>query len=750
MILQRYKKTGLCLLMAAELFFLIFTGYHDLNAKYHTTLCEFEEVLPRGIFRMVGDVTVTPAKDETAVVSTLKTECPENRFAVDAEEIRLSAGYQHLDELFYVHDRDLMIRIHTEAGKGERVEIRDFSIRYLPFRTFSYHLICSLFLLAALDLFFFARVYQREKIAAILKERGSELLFDGIVVITALIPLFTVSLLTNGGQDSGFHMMRIRGIADGILNGQFPVRVMPGVLWGHGYALGVYYGDIFLYPFAVLYLLGIKLRNAYKAYIVVITIVTFAIGKRCFRGTCELLGCGAKRWGIPVWSVLSAVYLLGIFRLSDVYTRGAAGEFTALTFLPMILFGLYAVFSENAEKGSKGWLWLGLGMSGVILSHVISTLLLAEFGILFLILFFGRTLKKKILAGLGKAVLFTLLLCAGFLVPFLDFYLNLDIWGQGSGNQMVTAVRVAIPQLFSLTCNPVGEATWYGMTGEMNQGIGLAMLIPFLAALVLFHFRSFGDRTLTVKKELILAVVSLFVASELFPSWWLYGRFPGIYRVWSMVQFGFRYLEVTLIILMAVFIEIIAASYCSESQRIQAAGYRLTVAVLLVTVFQAVMFLSGFMLQARSEQALNIREYKWGYEYMPEGSSPEHLRYHQEILSSAETLIWRQVSENGLQMEVEVENNGEEAYLLIPRIWYPGYEAEDLSGQKLILEKGELSMVKVIVPARYSGVIIVNYRETWYWRVAEILSLLTLISVTLVLLKDNNPARCNESIESKS
>ena len=737
MILQRYKKTGLCLLMAAELFFLIFTGYHDLNARFSTSSAEFEEVLPKGIFRMTGDVTVTPANEEATVESILKTECPENRYAVDAEEISFSEGYQHLDELFYVHDKDLKVRIHTEAGEGERVEIRDFTVRYLPYRTFSYHLICSLVLFAVLDLFLFILAYGRERIAALQEERGSEIIFDGIVLVAALVPLFTGLLLTNGGQDSGFHMMRIRGIADGILNGQFPVRVMPGVLWGHGYALGVYYGDVFLYPFALLYLFGIKLRNAYKTYIVAVTIATFIIGKRCFRGICEVLGCRAKKWGIPVWSVLSAVYLLGIFRLSDVYTRGALGEFTALAFLPMILYGLYAVFAGNRDRGSKGWLWLGCGMSGVILSHVISTLLLAEFGILFLFLFFKKVLKKQVLAGLGKAVLFTLLLCAGFLVPFLDLYLNLDIWGQGSGDQMVTGVRVALPQLFSLNCNPVGEAIRNGMTGEMNQGIGLAMLLPLLAALIMLRSGLFGDRTEIVKKELILATLSLFAASELFPSWWICGHFPGIYRIWSMVQFGFRYLEAAWILLMAVFIEIVASSFRSEDQRVQTAGFRLTVAVLIVTIFQAVMFLSGFMLQARSEQALNIREYKWGYEYMPEGSSPEHLRFHQEIMSSAGTLVWQQISENGLKMDVEVDNRGEEAYLLIPRIWYPGYETEDHAGQKITTEKGELAMVKVNIPAGYSGGITVNYREPWYWRVAEILSLLTLFSTVLIRKKDN-------------
>jgi hypothetical protein len=131
------------------------------------------------------------------------------------------------------------------------------------------------------------------------------------------------------------------------------------------------------------------------------------------------------------------------------------------------------------------------------------------------------------------------------------------------------------------------------------------------------------------------------------------------------------------------------------------------------------------MLQARGEQALNVREYRWGYEYMPEGSSPEHLRYHQDIMASAETLTWQQGTETGLNMDLDVQNNGDEAYLLIPRIWYPGYAVRNGSGQTVILEKGEMAMVKVVVPAGYEGSFTVRYREPWHWRLAEATSLLT-------------------------
>ncbi len=55
----------------------------------------------------------------------------------------------------------------------------------------------------------------------------------------------------------------------------------------------------------------------------------------------------------------------------NVNIRAAAGEYTAMTFLPLIVAGMYMIYTS--EKPSyKEWRFLTFGMAGVIMSHVVT------------------------------------------------------------------------------------------------------------------------------------------------------------------------------------------------------------------------------------------------------------------------------------------------------------------------------------------------------------------------------------------
>lgn len=60
---------------------------------------------------------------------------------------------------------------------------------------------------------------------------------------------------------------------------------------------------------------------------------------------------------------------------------------------------------------------------------------------------------------------------------------------------------------------------------------------------------------------------------------------------------------------------------------------------------------------------------------------------------------------------------------------YKGYQAVMDNGEQLQLLPG--SLVSVSVPAGYTGTIRIGFHEPWYWRVSEIISLLTVIGIAL-------------------
>ena len=143
------------------------------------------------------------------------------------------------------------------------------------------------------------------------------------------------------------------------------MRIQPFWLSGNGYAASVFYGDLFLYLPAMLRLLGVPVQAAYKAFVFAVTLGTAVLTWWCVR---RMLRDNAAALAA------SGLYTLSAYRMVDVYTRGAVGEYTALLFLPLVAYGLWRIFSQ--EDGAKParlvWLPAAIGYTGLIQSHLLT------------------------------------------------------------------------------------------------------------------------------------------------------------------------------------------------------------------------------------------------------------------------------------------------------------------------------------------------------------------------------------------
>ena len=81
--------------------------------------------------------------------------------------------------------------------------------------------VAALFLLMDAAWFY----YEKKKEQGILVEKKLAVLALAGIAFYASLPLFTDYLLSGG--DLGFHLLRIEGIKDGLLSGQFTVKIAP-------------------------------------------------------------------------------------------------------------------------------------------------------------------------------------------------------------------------------------------------------------------------------------------------------------------------------------------------------------------------------------------------------------------------------------------------------------------------------------------------------------------------------------------
>lgn len=92
-----------------------------------------------------------------------------------------------------------------------------------------------------------------------------------LTIMTFVCIYSTILMLLPGmprGHDLTFHLSRILAIKDGLVTGEFPVKIYPGYIDGYGYANGLLYPDLFLYIPAVMTLLGLKLLTSYKVFFI--------------------------------------------------------------------------------------------------------------------------------------------------------------------------------------------------------------------------------------------------------------------------------------------------------------------------------------------------------------------------------------------------------------------------------------------------------------------------------------------------
>ena len=549
----------------------------------------------------------------------------------------------------------------------------------------------------------------------------SEANYKYTVCIIALTVFASLLIWVNGyygGHDLMFHLLRIEGLKEALLSGQFPAKIDVSHLRGYGYATGTMYPNLFLYVPAILRILGWDSINSYKGFVLGINLLTAVIAfysfNRIFKD--RLIAMGG-----------TILYVLAPYRIMDLYYRAAVGEYCALTGLPLIAYGLYSFIGTKEQDDEKPrWVLLALGYSIVLESHVITTFIVGVFSLVTGILFIKRFLQKTVLVSLLKSIVLTIVLNLWFLVPFMDYY-RLPMNKASIGNLDENGITFA--QLFQnqvLADFPIHNTTLeQGIAGEIPFALGYGIIVAALCFLLFIReekkYRKLGLYSLG------LGVFSVICSMYSFP----WDKIVQSIPVFGNVQFPWRYLEIALICF------IICACIGMKKLAHKMNRYVAMFLIAMLAVWSFTALTDAYLQKAPMNTYASLDTFEIGNmgEYLLNGTDTSDLEKRGgKVFASSEMVSYDGYTKEGTNLEIHVSSESDsEQYVELPLLMYPGYQALAAdTKQKLAVTYGDNNVVRVMIPAGFEGIVKVTFAGKWYWTVAEILSVLTLCGLVLI------------------
>lgn len=545
------------------------------------------------------------------------------------------------------------------------------------------------------------------------KGRSAAIVF---LVLTCAVVLASAPLLTEGvdlrGADSVYHLERIEGIAEGLRCGQFPVRLNPMAKSGYGYGNSMFYGELFLYFPAILRLLGVSIQSAYKAYAIAVQIATVVIAYRSFR---PIFGRNIALAG-------TVIYLLTPYRLHRFYDPMAVGEYTAMTFLPAIVYGLWLLYhgTPTDKDCRKATLVLALSYSALLQCHMITLELSVLVGAVVCLLLWRKTFRRPVLLSWIKACVLALLLNLWFLVPFL-------------GN-MLTGLYGRVSTI-NIQSNGATFAKLLYNNNDFSVGIPLLLCGVFAALFVFSDEKSAPVWRRLCMLSLGIGCVALFLTTDVFP-WNSLTGIPVIGRLLQVIQFPWRYSTIAALTLVIAALAT-AAAMAGTGQKYKAQVILGSCTVM--AVMSTLLYWNSYIPTINATSLVDTCQLYYEHKYNANSNillDLDNLYVPTTAIETNDGFVYNEIvtsvtlgdftQERGVTSVEYNEYLGQEGYIEFPLLYYPGYQVVEGSGSIFMTANG---MVGVAVPAGSSGTVAVAFREARRWMVADVISAITALAL---------------------
>lgn len=534
------------------------------------------------------------------------------------------------------------------------------------------------------------------------------------VLFVALLPLFSVNCIN--GHDIKYHLLRIEALKEGILAGKPFLKVNMLYFGGRGYASSLFYPDLMLYLPAFLRCFGVSINTSYHIFAGVCILLSFA---SMFYSTRLLLWrfMDDKNTRVLTASAIAAFcYTLAQYHLDDIYTRAAVGEYTAMIFLPLYIYGLFDLILGNMKKPFI----TSIAFAGLILCHTNTTVFaVILYTVVFLFIFIRRCVKGRLkpvwFFKVVLAVVTSMLLSAFYWIPVLEQFSAADFRTDAGGFDL-DYEKLMLKDVFS----------------GKSPSLGFVLIVLWIAFFVMAHYFK-KDKKLIFFADIlsICAVCFTLGATGLIP----WKRLSGVL---SFVQFPWR-LFIMATPLFCIAIALYAAIIFSSVKDASLAHLPAFFLVLVACVMMA----SAFVVIDRSEEGYYSYSDDY-FSYIPYTGSviggewlPVTVKDRDELIKNCDTAVLSngetvQVTRHANELTVVIPERAD--FVDVPFIYYKGYAAVNSKGTQLEIDgNGRNGSLRIYRPE--TGPIRVYYALTMAQKISMVLSVLTLAILACVKVK---------------
>lgn len=528
-------------------------------------------------------------------------------------------------------------------------------------------------------------------------------------------------LISPRGIDLEFNALRIAAMAREISrpNHGFPIYFYKDLYNHYGYPIPIFYGSISILPFALLVRLGISVITAYK--LMTLTILWLAF--------CSAYLCIADLHKSYRLAFLGAfIYATQPLFWTELFVRAGTGAAFVFVFIPPTVLGYYRI-THDLNTGIKDIFLLAFGMSGIITSHVTSTVIIViSLFAAYLIELINMDNRLVKTGRIAIAAVLSFLLCAWYLMPLMEQFVGARFVGS-SVSSLYIPYEDPLALLFPMHLSIALESmTDLGLKFSMIGGAVWSMILLLIFLIKRKH-------RLDSFEKLMLGIYVCIIASLLF-------HWSFLEKYISFIQFAWRIFLVASLAEMLLNLSLLSG-FTDEG------FYRFRIRSAIIVSGYVIVFFFGYyavrnclpsVASGLKGTEVSAYEYVESTEttdelYLPLSINKEMVLGEPRAVRPESDLYTCTIDEETGRVTIVFSEMGtpSDMVLTCPFIMYKGYTAQNnTTGESYTVSMSDDGLVDVLIPEGTTGEVTVSYTGTNIQRISYYISILSVLGCIIM------------------